>query len=163
MDASIIEIYKKCSLKITNFNLEEASKNYDGCKFELNNLLIISRKAKITPTKVGQFVTFWKRNKNGIIEPFHEKDTFDFYVVTVKFNNLLGQFVFPKAVLIQQGIISTKNKEGKRAFRVYSIWDIPKSEQAKKTQKWQLAYFYQINELTNLNSVKALYKNKVQL
>jgi hypothetical protein len=159
MNRELIEIYKNCSLQITNFRLETDCKEYDGCQFELNNLSIISRKAKITPKKVGQFVTFWKRNKSGIIEPFQENDTIDFYVVNVKSNYLFGQFVFPKSVLISQGIISTENKEGKRAFRVYPIWDIPESKQAKRAQKWQLNYFFEINESTDLNRAKKLYKN----
>ena len=157
MNRKIIKIYKNCSFRITNFRLEIESKEYDGCQFELNDLSIVSRKAKITPKKVGQFVTFWKRNKSGIIEPFQENDTIDFYVVNVKSNYLFGQFVFPKAVLISQGIISTKNKEGKRAFRVYPIWDIPESKQAKQTQKWQLNYFCKINDSTDLNRVMKLY------
>lgn len=159
MNSKIIEIYKNCSLRISNFRLENESKEYDGCQFELNDLNVVCRKAKITPKKVGQFVTFWKRNKSGIIEPFQKNDTICFYVVNVKSKNLFGQFVFPKSILINRGIISTENKEGKRAFRVYPIWDIPVSKQAKTTQKWQLNYFYEINDSTDLNRVIELYEN----
>lgn len=159
MNNKILKIYKNCFLQITNFKLETESKEYDGCQFELNNLRVISRTAKITPKKAGQFVTFWKRNKNGIIEPFQENDAIDFYVVNVKSKQSFGQFVFPKSVLIKQGIISTENKEGKRAFRVYPSWDIPKSKQAEQTQKWQLNYFYKINETTDIDRVIKLYKN----
>jgi hypothetical protein len=158
MNSKLIEIYKNCSFQISNFKKDSESSAYDGWQFELNNSSIIARKAKITPTKIGQFVTFWKRNKIGIIEPFQETDAIDFYVVNVESSNLLGQFVFPKSVLINQGIISTKIKEGKRAFRVYPIWDQPKSKQAERTQKWQLNYFYQINNLTDLNFVLELYE-----
>lgn len=119
---------------------------------------IVSRRARITPKKVGQFVTFWKRNDNGIIEPFKDSDLIDFFVVNVQSENNIGQFVFPKSVLIHQNIISTDKKEGKRAFRVYPDWDTPKNKQAERTQKWQLNYFYRIDESIDFNKVKELYR-----
>lgn len=152
------EIYDKCSLKISDFKTELESKEYDASRFKLNGLNILSRNAKITPKKVGQFVTFWKRNKNGPIEPFNEKDQIDFYVVNTRMKEKFGQFVFPKSVLIKKEIISTEKKEGKRAFRIYPKWDITKSKQAELTQEWQLKYFYEINKLTDLNFVKKLYQ-----
>ncbi|WP_366139784.1 MepB family protein [uncultured Winogradskyella sp.] len=154
------EIYDKCSLEISDFKIEAESKEYDACRFQLNGLNILNRNAKITPKKVGQFVTFWKRNENGPIEPFDENDQIDFYTVNVRTENEFGQFVFPKSVLIRKGIISTEKKEGKRAFRVYPNWDIPKSKQAERTQKWQLNYFYQINVSTDLQKVTELYNGK---
>ncbi len=135
------------------------SREYDACQFELNGLKIISRNAKITPKKVGQFVTFWKRIENGPIEPFNVTDRIDFYVVNVQDENKFGQFVFPKSVLIKKGIISTKKKEGKRAFRVYPNWDMVKNKQVERTQKWQLDFFYQIDDSLDFNRVVELYKN----
>ena len=155
-----IEIYDKCSLKISDFKTEIESKEYNACQFQLNELNILSRNTKITPKKVGQFVTFWKRNENGSIEPFNENDKIDFYAVNVRTENEFGQFVFPKSVLIKKGIISTEKKEGKRAFRVYPNWDIVKSNQAERTQKWQLNYFYEINSSTDLKKVNELYNDK---
>ena len=160
LDQIKTEIYDKCSLKISNFKTETESKEYNACRFELNKLNVLSRNAKITPKKVGQFVTFWKRNENGPIEPFDENDQIDFYAVNVRTENEFGQFVFPKSVLIKKGIISTEKKEGKRAFRVYPNWDIVTSKQAERTQKWQLNYFYQINSSTNLQKVIELYNGK---
>lgn len=152
-----IAIYDKCELHISNFRKEIESKEYDACRFELNGLNIISRSAKVTPKKVGQFVTFWKRNQDGIIEPLEETDLFDFYIITVKTETQLGQFVFPKSILIKKGIISTDKKEGKRGFRVYPVWDKTTSKQAEKTQKWQLTFFYKIDEQIDLNKVIELY------
>ena len=57
------DIYDKCNLAISNFHKELESKEYQACRFNLNNKHIICRTAKITPKKVGQFVTFWKRKK----------------------------------------------------------------------------------------------------
>jgi hypothetical protein len=151
------EIYDKCSFEISHFKLEPESREYDACRFDLDGRKIICRNAKITPKKVGQFVTFWKRNENGPIEPFEENDKIDFYVVIVRTENGFGQFVFPKSVLIGKGIISSGKKEGKRAFRVYPSWDIAKNKQAERTQNWQLNYFYEIGEMTDLKKVNDLY------
>lgn len=151
-------IYDVCGLKISGFTAETESKEYDACRFELNGLNIVNRNSKITPKKAGQFVTFWKRKDNGPIEPLHENDRIDFFIVNVCTENKFGQFVFPKSVLIKKGIISTDQKEGKRAFRVYPNWDVVKSKHAERTQKWQLNYFYEIGEVIDFKKVKELYK-----
>lgn len=156
----IAEIYGKCALEISDFQDELESKEYDACRFKLNGLNIISRSAKITPKKTGQFVTFWKRDSNGPIKPLDENDRFDFFVVNVKNETEFGQFVFPKNELIKRGIISTDKKEGKRAFRVYPNWDVAKNTTAARTQKWQRDYFYIIDDLTDFERVKKLYENK---
>ena len=153
------QVYKKLGFVISYFTEEQESKEYDACKFDLNRLHVLSRTAKITPKKVGQFVTFWQRNNNGVIAPYDEIDDVDFFIVNVELDNRLGQFVFPKSILIKKGILTTNTKEGKRAFRVYPNWDLPKSKQAEKTQKWQLDYFYEIDKSTDLEKVDALYKN----
>ncbi|MEQ9168821.1 MAG: MepB family protein [Fulvivirga sp.] len=153
------QVYKPIDFEITDFTIETESKEYDACRFVLNGLKIISRSAKITPKKGGQFVTFWKRKGNGPIAPFHETDAFDFYVVNLWADDKLGQFVFPRSVLIKKGIISTDKKEGKRAFRVYPPWDTANNKQAERTQKWQLDYFYEIGENIDFVKVKLLYKN----
>lgn len=151
------KFYSKCSFMISNFITDKESEAYNGCSFQLNKLGIICRKAKITPKKVGQFVTFWKRNANGITEPFNENDNFDYYVINVCSGNQLGQFVFPKSVLMAKGIVSKATKEGKRGFRVYPSWDIATSAQAIKTQKWQLDYFWILHDDLDLNKVDAFY------
>lgn len=154
------EVYDKGAFEILDFKLEQESQEYDACRFKLNGRSIISRSAKITPKKIGQFVTFWKRNENGIIEPLHENDQFDFYVVNTRSENDFGQFVFPKSILIKKGIISGDKKEGKRGFRVYPAWKIAQNKQAEQTQKWQLEYFYEINDSTDFKKVAKLYKTE---
>ena len=72
----------------------------------------------------------------------------------------MGQFVIPKSVLIEKGIISTSKKEGKRGFRVYPIWDKTINKQAVLTQQWQLNYFFEINDDLDLSFVKKLYQIK---
>ena len=88
------EVYDKCSLEMSELKLESESIEYNACRFRLNGLSIISRKAKITPKKAGQFVTCWKRKGNGPIEPFSKKDRIDFYTVNVRTDIAFGQFAF---------------------------------------------------------------------
>ncbi len=154
------ELYDKVDFQISKMNNELEGTEYDACQFELNGMKIISRSSKITPKKIGQFVTFWKRNKKGITEPFSETDQIDFYVINVKTKNNFGQFVFPKSELINKGIISTEKKDGKRGFRVYPKWDNAENKQAKKTQEWQLKYFYEIGLTTDFKRVNELYNGK---
>lgn len=151
------KIYDKLFLNISTFKNELESIEYDACQFELNGMKVISRSSKITPKKIGQFVTFWKRNQNGETEPYSEKDQFDFYVINTKSGDCFGQFVFPKSELINKGFINTAKKAGKRGFRVYPSWDKPPNKQAEKTQKWQLNYFYEIDNSTDLKKVLELY------
>ncbi|MFD2825637.1 MepB family protein [Leeuwenhoekiella polynyae] len=151
------EVYDKCSLEISEFFMEPESKEYDACRFKLNGTRIVSRSSKITPKKVGQFVTFWKRTGNGPIEPFDAQDPGDLYVVNVRSAEAFGQFVFPKEVLLEKGIISSATQAGKRACRVYPSWDIAQSKQAVRTQKWQLKYFYELNTSIDFKKVVALY------
>lgn len=156
------QVYDLCSMSFSNLLLEKESKSYSGCSYTLDNIKIISRTAKITPTKTGQFVTFWKRNGEGVTEPYSEFDAFDFLVINVFKDDNLGQFVFPKSVLISKGILSSiHKKEGKRGFRIYAPWDIVTSKQALKTQQWQCEYFLEIplNRVVNKSRVQELYSS----
>ncbi|KFF04032.1 MepB family protein [Flavobacterium reichenbachii] len=151
-------IFDFCDIDCTQPQPEAESKEYDAYRFTLNKKEICYRSAKITPTKTGQFVTLWKRNNDGIIEPFDFSDAIDFVLVNVRKNDLFGQFIFPKEILLAKGVFSTTNKEGKRATRVYPPWDETTNKQAEKTQKWQLEYFLSIpnQDAVDLNKAKKL-------
>jgi hypothetical protein len=149
-------VYDCCDFECTEPQPEAESQDYNAYDFQINNYNIKFRSAKITPTKTGQFVTLWKRNKAGIIEPFDFSDAIDFVIVSVRKNDLSGQFIFPKSVLLQKGIFSTAAKEGIRATRVYPPWDETTSKQAQKTQQWQLDYFYEITPKTDFDKIKRL-------
>lgn len=139
------EIFSKInSFKISEPIIESESSEYGACSFVLNDLNILFRSAKITPTKTGQFVTLWKRINQGTIQPFDSSDVIDFFFISVRKDNQFGLFIFPKNILISKEIISDK-KEGKRGIRVYPPWDTTSSKQAQKTQKWQLDYFFNAN------------------
>jgi hypothetical protein len=139
-------VYDKCAYDCGLPVMESESTEYGACDFKLNDLAVKFRTAKITPTKIGQFVTFWKRKGKGPIQPYDSTDKFDLLIVSVREGKKLGQFIFSKEALIKHGILSTKSKEGKRALRVYPHWDKTTSLQAQKTQKWQSDFFLEITE-----------------
>lgn len=149
-------LYKPYNLTMQNVHNESESQEYNACEFTLNQNRVKFRIAKITPTKVGQFVTIWKRIGNGPIMPFDMADSVDFFIISVRSGNHLGQFIFPKSVLHQKGYISKDSKGGKRAIRVYPPWDEVDSPIACKTQEWQLNYFIEIG------SDKPLDKEKIK-
>jgi len=151
-------VYDKCGYEFANPLMENESREYTAYTFELNNLAVRFRVAKITPTKTGQFVTLWKRIENGPIQPFDTSDEIDLVVISTRTDHHFGQFIFPKSVLIEQGIMSD-NKEGKRAIRVYPPWDKTTNKQAQKTQQWQLDYFLSIpsDGSIDINKAKKLY------
>ena len=54
-------IYNLCRLKYSLLVKEKESAEYGAYTFELAGFSIKYRVAKITPTKIGQFVTLWRR------------------------------------------------------------------------------------------------------
>lgn len=144
--ATLMLTFERCGFTSTVPIKEIESAEYSAHSFTVNGFSTRYRVAKITPTKVGQFVTLWKRKVGGPIMPFDQVDDIDLFVVFVIKDKRIGQFVFPKSILLEQGILSTKTKAGKRALRVYPPWDKTTSKQAQKTQKWQLDYFIEFSE-----------------
>ncbi len=156
----IEEVYVPCGLKVSNHVLDKESKEYEACSFQLNGLKVVARKAKITPKKIGQFVTLWKRNANGITTPYEASDEGDLFVINIQEGPRKGQFIFPKGVLMEKGIVSHHKKEGKRGFRVYPPWSLPTNKTAQSTQKWQMEYYLEIEQhsKTDFDKAKVLYQ-----
>ncbi|MFM6929192.1 MAG: MepB family protein [Bdellovibrio sp.] len=153
-------IFEGCGFEIKNLQKSPESEEYFAHSFLLQGQRTQYRQAKITPTKAGQFVTLWKRNRPGAaIQPYDGADDIDLIIITVRFKSRLGQFVFPKEALLKHGVFSIKGQGGKRALRVYPPWDKTKSTQARKTQEWQLDYFVEITENKALDrkTIRALY------
>lgn len=150
-------VFEKAALTLAEYCPEPESQEYDACRFVLNGKRIIYRSAKQTPKKIGQFVTFWKREVGGPIAPFDHDDPFDFFMVNANHGNRHGLFIIPKSEVINRGIVSSPSKEGKRAFRVYPSWDRPTSVQAIKSQKWQLAFFFELD----VDDIKEIEKSFV--
>jgi len=151
--------YEPSGLVIENVVKEAESEDYGAFDFEMNNQRIEFRVGKITPTKIGQFVTIWKRMGTGPILPYDIADPFDLFVVSVRDKECFGQFVFPKSVLCEKGIISKEGKGGKRAIRLYPPWNKTDNRQAKNTQAWQLTYFFEIplDASVNISNVQKLF------
>ena len=144
-------LFEQISLKISNVIEDEESQDYFGYNFQTNKLNFKFRKAKITPKKVGQFVTLWKRNSQNITEPFNELDNFDFYIIVTEENEKYGLFLFPKNELRKRQILTTTSKGGKRGFRVYPSWTKTENKQAERTQSWQTKYFLDFTKEDSIN------------
>ena len=139
-----------------NLTIDSEAVEYNGFQCRVKNKNILYRTSKITPKKIGQFLTCWKRNSAGITEPYTKSDSIDFYVVDCKTKNQHGVFVFPKPVLVEQGILTTKSNDGKRGFRVYPSWDNPTSKQAIQTQHWQLDFFVEMVDEDSYRNLRSL-------
>ncbi|MFL0401621.1 MepB family protein [Bacillus nitratireducens] len=142
-------IYKPNNLFITNQKEEKQNSEYAGGIFQLNNRSIRFRVSKITPNKIGQFVSFWEKDVSMRNQAFSYDSVPNLLVITCIADNKLGQFIFPKEILLKEKILKTQNQKGKMAMRVYPIWDKPVSNQAKKSQQWQLQYFVDLSDSKN--------------
>jgi hypothetical protein len=138
-------IFDKNRLECTQLHAAPESAEYAAFTFKINEKYVHYREAKITPTKIGQFVTFWKRDKNGITASFDVSDDLDFAIISVRKETQWGLFIFTKKILHEHGILSDENRDGKRGFRVYPPWDIAENKQAIKTQIWQSKHFFDVN------------------
>ena len=160
--AAQVLAYAPCGYGVAQLQPEPESADYAACTFLLGGLRVQYRVARITPTKVGQFVTLWKRVGRGPIQPFELSDPVDVFVVSARSGSHLGQFVFPKSALAAQGVVASGDRigsrAGKRALRVYPPWDATTSRQAQRTQAWQLQYFVDMSEgqTVDLARLKAL-------
>ncbi|MBC9927830.1 MepB family protein [Leucobacter sp. cx-169] len=105
------------------------------------------RVGKVTPTKVGHFVTVWRRAADGSTEPFPAEDAVETLVVAVRDGPNFGAFVFPASALIEHGIASAGGIGGKRGFRVYPPWAAAANPQARRTQQWQIGFFVALDRL----------------
>ncbi|MCY0970779.1 MepB family protein [Chryseobacterium wangxinyae] len=140
-------IFSKLNLIISDLRPDPECDEYLGHSFRLDRFNIKFRKAKITPKKIGQFVTLWKRNPvSKITEPFSSEDPFDFYIIFCICDDKNGFFFFPKNTLSQKKILTNASKEGKRGFRVYPNWDQPENKQATKTKEWQKDFFIEFSD-----------------
>ncbi len=140
---AIRAVYQPAGFAITGLEPETESCEYGACRFSMGEHHVVFREAKTTPTKIGQFVTIWKRPRPGAeIAPLDLADGVDFLIVRVSDATHSGQFVFSRDLLIQKGIMSTHGKGGKRAIRIYPPWSRPTAKDAIKTQRWQLPYFF---------------------
>ena len=154
-------IFKPLKLNITEIIPDLECEDYFGFNFKINETRIKFRKSKLTPKKVGQFVTFWKRDSEGKTVPFDINDDFDFYIISIEENENSGVFIFPKWILEKENFISSELKVGKRGFRIYADWHFPNSKQAEKTKLWQTQFFinYKDSENNLLEKWRKIFKS----
>lgn len=147
---------------INNIEYDSESIDYNGCDFILSfdniSKQIKFRTGKLTPNKLGHFISCWKRDlvSNKTI-PYDSIDSFDFLIVYIQDKE--GIFIFPKSVLIDKEILtnsSFKNKNGKRGFRLYAPWIKLTSKQAIDTQSWQSNFYFK-----NISDFVAKYTTKI--
>lgn len=154
-------LYKYYQLDIKSLIFDRESNEYGACKFRVNGLQILYRASKITPTKIGQFVTVWKRSENKLIAPYSIKDNLDYLIISTQKLERLGYFIFPSSILFMKDIFANQyGKGGKRGFRIYPVWDIPTNKQAIQSQNWQTKYFLDCSN-TNLidgEKMKAIFQ-----
>ncbi len=141
--AALRDVYEPAGMAVTDAALRESeSSEYGACRLGLDGRTIAFRVAKTTPTKIGQFVTIWKRPTLGDeIAPLDTSDGVAFVVVSVFDATHRGQFVFNQKILVAKGVMSYNGIGGKRAIRVYPPWTKPVVKEAIRTQQWQLQYF----------------------
>ena len=166
-------IYAPNGLILNEIIEESHNSKYSACTFKVDAKTIRFRVAKITPTKMGQFVTFWEKDNHGVNQAYQYDQAPDLLVTPVfksncskydnKMNNSevipVGQFVFPKDILLEKNILKSNTTKGKMGIRVYPSWDIPTSTTAIKTQQWQLEYFFKVTDIDILpiEKIKTLY------
>ncbi|MCC5578824.1 MepB family protein [Microtetraspora sp. AC03309] len=134
---------------------EPESAEYAAHGITIDGLSVRFRVAKTTPTKVGQFVTVWQRSAEGPIRPFDADEGIDLFVISSRDSGHFGQFVFPREVLCERGIVSRDGSGGKRGFRVYPPWVTTSNRQARSTQAWQVDYFLCFTEDRSVDMARA--------
>ncbi|MFD9844520.1 MepB family protein [Streptomyces parvus] len=148
-------VYDPCGFTCSQPVPEAESAAYAAHAFTLDGLSVRFRAAKTTPTKVGQFVTVWKRSPGGPIQPFDATDPVDLFVISTRDQHNLGQFVIPMDALRRHGVTSADGSGGKRAFRVYPPWVTTTNRQAGMAQAWQLDYFLPLPQDGSIDSARA--------
>lgn len=153
-------VYEPCEIACTSKpKRQPEGEEYGAFDFSLDQIQIKFRVAKTTPTKVGQFVTLWKRIGKGPTMPYDTKDPTDVFVICVREGKNFGQFIFSKNVLASENILSKSGKGGKRAIRVYAPWVKTTNSQATNTKSWQTRYFINLSDAKkiDLGRVRRLY------
>lgn len=135
---------------------------YEGIDLSFNQQRYRSRLAKKTPKKNGYFLAIWEKDPAGNNKPYDYESFPDYLIINIIDGQQKGQFIFPKLVLKDKGILSAEDRQGeivqgKMAFRVYAPWNKDLNSAAKKSAKWQQAYFVEIAP-GNSEQLQILYR-----
>lgn len=124
-----------------SYEIQQWNQQYEAIEIETSNGIFISRLAQKTPNKKGFFFAIWKKDESNKNEPYDAKDIHDALIVNIVDAHRSGQFIFPKDVLLDKGILKSYISKGKMALRVYVPWETELNKTAIKTQQWQCDYF----------------------
>ncbi len=190
LELLLTKVFVSAGCKITKsveLDAVPESSKYEGLIFSLDDKRFVYRKGKITPDRPGAFLAVWQRppldQVNNKPVPL-QSDELDYLVVQVESHSTIdtnqelvnssksGMFVFPVSLLIDKGIVSSSTSKGKTGFRVFPPWSQDRgvigtkvfSESGKRTQRWQLPYFFEIDEdgLTDCESILMTSKNGIK-
>ncbi|QDW99632.1 MepB family protein [Staphylococcus hyicus] len=142
---------------MVNYEFEQWNKEYEAFNFEFNGMGFKSRLAKKTPKKAGYFVAFWCKNESGKNRPFNFNESKDKLIINIVDGPKKGQFIFPKELLVEKGIIRSEKHKGKMAIRVYPSWETGLNKTAISTQRWQIPYFLDFTKSFDEKKIKKLY------
>ncbi|GAA3872815.1 MepB family protein [Leifsonia kafniensis] len=148
-------VYDPCGFVCTAASVGGDNAQYGSVNFRLDGRDIVSRVAKLTPTKNGLFVAVWKREADGATHPLDAADRWDLLTISVREGDRFGQFVFSREVLREHGVVSAQGDGGKRGFRVYPPWVDVASHQAAASQCWQVESFLEIDDGTAVDVARA--------
>ncbi|WP_299662557.1 MepB family protein [uncultured Psychromonas sp.] len=159
----------KITQKVELDPLPESAK-YEALNFHLNDRRIVYRKGKVTSDRPGAFLAVWQRPPSEGLNSNKSKpipltfDDFDYLFIRVESHSNIseglehrskyGMFIFPVSLLIEKGILASVKSKGKTGFRVFPPWSEDRgdvgtkvfSESGKKTQRWQVPFFLDIDE-----------------
>lgn len=143
--------------EVNDVEIEPLNIEYESCLFYIDQKKYRSRRAKKTPNKKGYFTVFWIKDDNNKNRPYNWEETPGKIIITFIDEDKKGQFIFPKEVLAERNIITTDDKKGKMALRVYPPFENSLNKTAEQTQKWQSDYFIDLTDSINKTKFSELY------
>jgi len=155
--------------KVTLDPTPESAK-YEGLNFHLSGRSIVYRKGKVTSDRPSAFLAVWQRPSSEGLNSNKSKpipltsDDLDYLFIHVESHSNIsegfehrskyGMFIFPVSLLVEKRILASVKSKGKTGFRVFPPWSEDRgdvgtkvfSESGKKTQRWQIPFFLDIDE-----------------
>jgi len=153
-----------CITENVELDIVPENSKYHALTFAINKFKIVYRKGNVTPDRPGAFLAIWQRptcDKSNNNKPIPlTSNELDYLFIHVESDSQQGMFIFPISLLIKQGIVSSSVKKGKTGFRIFPPWSEDRgvvgtkvfSESGKKTQRWQIPYFIEMDNEGNLDS-----------
>jgi hypothetical protein len=77
----------------SSLTVESDNVDYGAVRCRFRQHSVRFRVGKVTPTKVGLFVTAWRRSSDGSTEPFPADDDVDVLVISAREGSRFGVFV----------------------------------------------------------------------